>query len=237
MSKLAENKIRIPVKLVDGKWEFFYGGDVPIAEETFAEIVVDRARITDQEFLTRLKKKTSYKIMEPGTKLIVALTIKNQPKIEGNLQQHFKKIDIKQISIEKKFTRYGVGPETRFVEIMVGKASTRKLNREKSSQGGVWLDLEGMDPQGLTVSTLILPEGITDEEVDSLNYAFTLLSGKFEPWRRSHTGNIYERIFYQEESGVWHPLNVLRNAAIASEEQRFIRAQWQDICRQLNLNF
>jgi hypothetical protein len=84
---------------------------------------------------------------------------------------------------------------------------------------------------------LILPEGITDEEVDSLDYAFILLSEKFEPWRRSHTGNIYERIFYQEESGIWHPLNVLRNAAIASKEQRFIRAQWQDICRQLNLNF
>jgi hypothetical protein len=93
-----------------------------------------------------------------------------------------------------------------------------------------------MDPQGLTVSTLKLPEGITDEEVDSLNYAFTLLSDKFEPWRRSHTGNVYERIFYQEENGILHPLNVLRNAAIASEEQKFIRRQWQDISRQLNLN-
>jgi hypothetical protein len=37
-----------------------------------------------------------------------------------------------------------------------------------------------------------------------------------------------------EASGGWHPLNVLRNAAIASEEQKFIRRQWQDICKQLD---
>jgi|AntRauTorcE11898_2_1112593.scaffolds.fasta_scaffold03457_2 hypothetical protein len=235
MSNVSENRVRIPVKLVDGKWEFFYGGTVPIAEETLAEIVVDKTRITDQEFLNRLKKKTSYKIMEPGTKLFVALTIKSQS-IDVNLRTQLQKIDIKKVSVDKRFSRYGVRPETRFVEIIVGDASKRDVARNKSAQGGVWLELEGMDPQGLTVSTLKLPEGITDEEVDSLNYAFTLLSDKFEPWRRSHTGNVYERIFYQEENGILHPLNVLRNAAIASEEQKFIRRQWQDISRQLNLN-
>ena len=33
----------------------------------------------------------------------------------------------------------------------------------------------------------------------------------FEPWRKSHTGNIYGRIFYKEKNSKWYPIDVLRN--------------------------
>jgi len=165
------------------------------------------------------------------------MTIKDEQKIKSDLLTHLKAIDMNQISSEKKFSRYGVGTQTRLAEIFVGNASKRALAKAEPAEGGVWLELEGMEPQGLSVSALILPEGVADEEVDSLNYAFTLLSIQFEPWRKSHTGNIYERVFYQEESGTWYPLNVLRNAAIATEEHKLINEQWKIISSQLNLKF
>lgn len=235
MSKLPEDRVRVPVKLVDGRWEFFYGGVVPIAEGTVGELVVDKRQVTDANFLGRLKKKTSYKIMDQGTQLMVALNIKDKPTIDSELLKHLTTIPINHVSTESKFTRFGVRDNTQFVAITVG--SSAKKTAETNVEGGIWLELEGMEPQGVSVSSLILPEGISDQRVDSLNYAFTLLSETYEPWRRSHTGSIYERIFYKEESEVWYPLNVLRNAAIASEEQNLIRKRWQDIRAQLNLAF
>lgn len=236
MSKLPEDRVRIPVKLVDGRWEFFYGGDVPISEGTVGELVVEKSRVTNKEFIDRLKKKTSYKVMGKGTRLMVALNIKNNPVIEKSLVGHLKKLPIEKISRDKKFTRFGVNENTRFVEIVVGDRGYNK-SFFGSEDSGIWLELEGMEPQGVNVSSLILPEGITDQKIDSLNYAFTLLSEKYEPWRMAHTGSIYERIFYEEENGVWCPLNVLRNAAIATEEQNLIRQRWLDIRAQLNIKF
>lgn len=237
MSKYSEDRIRIPAKRVDGRWEFLYGGGIPVIEGAYAEIVVAKSSVADSKFLERLKRKSSYKIMDSGTKLIVAMTIKDKLKIRSDLLTHLNSIDMNKISSDKKFSRYGVGPQTRFAEIVVGNASKRALALGEPAKGGVWLELEGMEPQGLSVSTLILPEGVADEEVDSLNYAFTLLSMQFEPWRKSHTGNIYERVFYQEENGKWYPLNVLRNAVIATEEHKLIKEQWKIISSQLNLKF
>ncbi|MBC8751519.1 MULTISPECIES: hypothetical protein [Paraburkholderia] len=79
---------------------------------------------------------------------------------------------------------------------------------------------------GIVTSQILVPLIVSEEPLDSLNHAFTRLSEKFEPWRKSHTGNVYDRVLYQEKSGRWYPLNVLRDAAIAREEHEFIRAEW-----------
>ncbi|MCL7744257.1 hypothetical protein LV476_04735 [Guyparkeria hydrothermalis] len=235
MSKLPEDKVRVPVKLVDGRWEFFYGGKVPVSDGATGEIVVDKRHLNDDDFLARLKKKSSHKIMDQGTRLMVALNIKTDPRIGKELSKHLKTIPSGLISIDKRFTRFGVQPHTRFIEITVG-AKTPNRQRSRTEEGGIWLEFEGMEPQGVSVSSLILPEGVIDQRIDSLNHAFTVLSETYEPWRQSHTGSVYERIFYEEENGIWNPLNVLRNATIASEEQNMIRKRWKDICAQLNLD-
>jgi hypothetical protein len=36
----------------------------------------------------------------------------------------------------------------------------------------------------------------------------------FEPWRKAHTGNIYERVFYEKSNGNWGPLHELRDRAM-----------------------
>lgn len=50
---------------------------------------------------------------------------------------------------------------------------------------------------------------------DSLNHAFTLISEAFETKRRSHSGNVFERVCAQVTAGKWQSLDELRIAAIA----------------------
>lgn len=51
---------------------------------------------------------------------------------------------------------------------------------------------------------------------DSLNHAFTLISEAFETKRRSHSGNVFERVCTQVTAGKWQSLDELRIAAIAN---------------------
>lgn len=49
-----------------------------------------------------------------------------------------------------------------------------------------------------------------NKEASSINNAYTLISEQFEP-RRSHTGNVFTKCYYQKQS-IWFPLEDLRQA-------------------------
>jgi hypothetical protein len=93
MSKYSEDRIRIPAKRVDGQWEFLYGGGIPISDGAYAEIVVGKSSVADREFLKRLGQKSSYRIMGSGTKLVVAMTVKDEKQTKNDLLAHLKAID------------------------------------------------------------------------------------------------------------------------------------------------
>ncbi len=52
-----------------------------------------------------------------------------------------------------------------------------------------------------------------------MNIALTRLSEQYEPWRKAHTGNVYDRVIYKESNGRWYPLNVMRNSISAKKEE------------------
>ena len=43
-------KVTVPVKRVGERWEFFYGGDVPVREGTLGELTINANQITDDRF-------------------------------------------------------------------------------------------------------------------------------------------------------------------------------------------
>jgi hypothetical protein len=47
-------------------------------------------------------------------------------------------------------------------------------------------------------------------EAESLNHAFTIISEAYETKRRSHSGNVFERAYAQNDSGHWNNLDDLR---------------------------
>jgi hypothetical protein len=54
-----------------------------------------------------------------------------------------------------------------------------------------------------------------EKSAESLNHAFTLISEAFETKRRSHSGNVFERVYTQVTAGKWQSLDELRIAAVA----------------------
>ncbi len=227
--------VRVPVILVDGQWEFFYGGKVPVREGAFGELHVDKGSIVDNEFLSSLKRKNAYKILGAGTELLVALTVKSEPKLKDELNDNLLPPNSHGTVLSGHYYLSRLSQDTQFVKIRIAGPTDRQKNHDPGETGGVWLQLEGFQAKGLTSSMVNVPPEVSKAPADSLNHAFTLLSEKYEPWRKSHTGNIYARIFYQETNQRWYPLDVLRNAAMAEDEHQFVREQWDKISKQLNI--
>ena len=67
-------KVTVPVRRVGTKWEFFYGGDVPVHEGTSGSLVIPISQIVDEAFLKMVSDETVVKILDEGTKLLVALS-------------------------------------------------------------------------------------------------------------------------------------------------------------------
>jgi hypothetical protein len=103
-------------------------------------------------------------------------------------------------------------------------------------EAGLWLYLQGSQPKGVVSSSIYVPSPVSEEPLDSLNHAFTKLSESYEPWRKSHTGNIYQRVLYQEKNGKWYPLSVVREAAIAKDEHQMVRELWTSIAIKCGLS-
>jgi hypothetical protein len=72
-----------------------------------------------------------------------------------------------------------------------------------------------------------LPDGLKTKGATSINHAYTDLSETFEPWRISHTGNIYEQVFYQEKNEKWYPLEILRSRALQKAEHATAQDHWK----------
>lgn len=227
--------VRIPVKLVDGQWEYFYGGCLPIKDGSVGDLVVDRSRIEDKKFLSNLKCASKHKILEIGATLLVALTVKHPLDIGPGLVQHLLPVGSGGPDLGDAYYWTSRSGDTRFVQVSIGGPTAVQRQLDPEEKGGVWLHVEGLVPKGVSSSTVMLPGGVGNGSADSLNHAFTLLSERYEPWRKSHTGNIYDRMLYQETNGKWYPLNVLRNAAIAKDEHQFLRSQWEQITKTLRL--
>lgn len=67
-------KLTLPVKMVNGQWEFLLGGAVPVKDGTLAELTVPLDRITDAEFAKRVTAESTVKVLPAGSTLYVALS-------------------------------------------------------------------------------------------------------------------------------------------------------------------
>jgi hypothetical protein len=74
--------------------------------------------------------------------------------------------------------------------------------------GELWMRVRGeRRPSCENVPCTLVEE---KREAQSLNHAYALASELHEKERRSHTGNIYRSIYFQDAHGRWRPLEDLR---------------------------
>src|SRR5579885_2065681 len=178
---MAGSRIRIPVKYVDGHWELLYGGAVRAKNGSNGVLSLSRDQIDDPSLLNALSERLRIRILDEGTELRVALTVRD--KLAPPLSKLFSATDWDRAA--------KISVESQFVPIWLGRPDNAQ-KKKGEVRGCLWLELVGLEPTGLESSTVNLPKGLDIESSISVNHAFTLLSERLEPWRKSHTGNIYE---------------------------------------------
>lgn len=222
---IRTTRIRIPVHVVEGQWELLYGGPIKVKNGSFGELLVSRSQIEDKAFLQMLTQKRWVHILDQGTELRVALTIREK------LGPPMGKLLISKSKMKLDHTA-NISVDSSFLSVFLDKPTELQIKQGKR-QGGLWLELEGLEPRTLESSQVVLPVELHLEPAISVNHAFTLLSERFEPWRKSHTGNIYERVFYLEPDNCWYPLADLRDKELVGAERKIIQAMWKEVEKML----
>jgi hypothetical protein len=224
MKPTDDKRVSIPVRRVGNKWEYFYGGDVPVREGTPGELKVDLAAITDERFSQRLTAEVSIKILGEGAKLLVALSDPKAPPHTPSIPKGISALDLP--AGTTRMETVVIGPEK---PVPAAQAD----GPPKPEAGGLWLVFKGLNKTEIRGSTIRLPEVAGHKVAISLNHAYTVLSELIETQRISHTGNIYTKVFYREESGRWYPIDDLRWGAQGEVEQKLLRQAWEDLEKQL----
>ena len=76
----------------------------------------------------------------------------------------------------------------------------------------LWLQVRGDQEARLSPCPCNIPA--LNKDAKSLNQAFTLISEAYETKRLSHSGNVFERVYAQDERGKWQNLDEFRLQAI-----------------------
>ena len=218
-------QITLPVKRVGDRWEFLFGGDIPVVDGAQASITISTHQITDESFLVRVNQDVLVKVLNQGTRLLIALSDKNDNRSLGREWHGTLPV------------RLPPGT-TRLEEVFLGvkrEQSSRTLNDrlDTDQYGGLWLRIKGLNKSELISSSIVLPEGLEERNAISLNHAFTLLSKKYETHRLSNTGNVYTHVFYQENNSRWYPLSDLRLGVLDDVERSLIRDTWLEVEQKL----
>lgn len=215
------------MKRVGDRWEFFYGGDVPVKDGTIADLTVNTSDITDDKFKQRVTQEVTVRILPEGTELCVALSDRSEPS-KGRLGNWPDKFPLALPSGTTRMERIRLGPPKNKKD--ESQAKPEGVENEDANQGGLWLKVKGLDRCELQGSTVRMPEGFKPADAVSLNHAFTKqLSERYETHRLSHTGNVYERIFYQDRDGGWYPLDDLRRGVLVGAERALMVDVWKQV--------
>jgi hypothetical protein len=228
----TDKLLRIPIRFLDGQWECEYGGLVPVKNDTAAELLIAERLISDKSFLERMRAKSNIKVLEQGTKLLAYLATKDT-QFTDEQKKHLIPFQKMSSNIAIEYIDNWNSGALSLVEVSIGDPTEQHLKKFDTTGGGLWLLIEGRKTVGLQSSRIVLPQVVSKEPVISLNHAFTKLSETYEPWRISHTGNVYQRFLYKENNQRWYPLELLRNAALAKKEQDIAYQLWQDFIKKM----
>lgn len=220
-------RLKLPVRCVDGQWEFALGGAVPVRPGAEAELVIESSQITDLGFLQRVTQRVVVQFLPLGTALAVALTPRSP---DGERMLGLPTLD----RLDGPFpvaSRHLPSMATRFATVVLRSPAELFSTGAQpgATAGGLWLTVSGLWHCELSSPAVSFPKAYGLEPARSLNHAFTLLSEKFETHRISHTGNVFQRVFYREHDGWWRPLRQLRERAVNRAENAILASGWAEI--------
>lgn len=185
--------INIPIRIVNGKVNYFYGGELPLIKNgALGNLIISEYDVEDKNFVSISQFEDKIEILPKDTKLMFAVNTDDAPEEIKHFAKIIKTVDYKSYL---------------FVDSILLQPLELQLRGSKKSNL-------------LNVSCNIPSIG---KIASSINNACTIISEAFEPKRKSHTGNVFEKCYYQEGDNIWYPLDYLRrNEEYKYEEKLFL---------------
>lgn len=185
--------VKIPVRIVNGQVKYFYGGDLPkIKNDVIGELILPEYGISDHLFLNISQKEYEREILPEGSIVMVAVNSNNVP---DKYREFTEDIITSDLQYNRVFVRVEITEPLR----LLCRGSKKAILMETKCK----------------ILSL-------DREASSINNAYTIISEQFEPERRSHTGNVFSKCYWENDSK-WFPLEILRVLEESNfEEQLFL---------------
>ena len=206
-----EKTLTIPVKVVEGGFHYFYGGELPsLTEGTICDLIVPVWAFEDKDFLAKLEARQVEELLPKGASIFTAIS---SAKVPGNLRDRaFTPKELSQNfggrhAEEVRQKLFANNPDPLFVEVVLKEPLLLELRGAK---------------QGRLMRVRCAIPNLQNEEAVSLNHAYRLISEKFEPNRISHAGNVFQKMVHLDSQGICHPLDELRNKLAAIHQGSLI---------------
>jgi len=195
MQSIEERHVVIPVRIFGEKIVFLYGDSVPEIEKgAFADLIIDRAMLINEEDVKKLNEKRKVPFLNKNHMLRAYMTLE-LPAVTDGLVKAGNNME-------------GLGEGTSCAPIKLEEVQ--------------FLLMRGSKTPRLMGGRCYLPT--LKKSVESLNEAYTELSTHYEPWRKSHTGNVFRRIYYYDEQlKTWFSLGHRRRMMFPLYEKRLSR--------------
>jgi hypothetical protein len=189
----SDKAINIPVTIKNGAVIFPDEFDLNTLKKEFrTEIILEDSHFADKNYFDSLARQTVVELLPADSRLLVNISLKNPVSEEL-----------------AKFIISGEGPKGAdggFIEAFLRQSQRLKLRGKKKA---------------LLLPCRVEIPALPGQRATSINHANTLISEAFEPWRISHTSNVYFKVYAREESGgEWLSLDTLRKQAEARERKR-----------------
>ena len=182
--------VRIPGRIKNGGIEYFYDGNKSVLD-----------KIKNGTFIELIVPENALQDKELANKLNTEQKVFFLPK--GTVLLACMNVD----KYTDDLKRFIISAEA----FIYGNAFEIELLEEQS------LIIRESKKSKLTTCRCKIP--LLDKEALSLNHAYTLISQKVETNRRSHSGNVFEKLFYKE-NGAYEKIGKLRDLIEAREESK-----------------
>lgn len=215
---MQSKTLKIPVAVAKGKITYLYDGEPPPLEDVWiGDLVIPVAAASDKEWLKALEDERPVEILPESTRLLVAIREQYLP--NHTLDQRFE-FDTTLRRHRFLFDNAGMQAATYREEYkMAIKDCDHFACVEVILLQPLRLLLRGTKQAVLKKAECVIP-ALNGRHAGSVNQAYSIISGSFEPNRRSHNGNVFERVRYQDDRGIWRPLRVLRDREETKYEQQ-----------------
>lgn len=235
MTEEYETLVRIPVHFVDGAWVTETGRRLTASDGTTAEFVLSKNALLDLCQEPEVHPRKSCQFLDQGATLRIALRVRQPDELTEALMNILIAPEDMLQNVEWGTVKGWHSTEAHFVEIDLGEPTNEQRETAPNFAGGLLVKLRGDFISEITPSTFNLPDGISETKPRTLNHAYTILSELYETHRASHTGSIYQTVFYQGEDERWYPLGHLKelgntkaNGALVPSE-KFAEEFWSSV--------